>query len=629
MGKTKRRQPTSKESKWNRLEREWERQVEEQELEAQRAEEASVQEVLPAVASSAPVLPPGVEAIRQEAEAIINRRLGTDVDKARRAPFSVQSPATDYPQEVGGGVIWWTGANLDTYIPLSDYGSPQRVRELRIFALTAPLILLAEAVLCKKVQALQWTIEGGRNLAAKWQKRLNNFENGDGWDIFIGKLIRSYVEADGPVVVELIRSAPSWAVDENFQLTERGERAIELGHDKSWEIVDARVMDPISVYTTTSTEFPIVFHNPHTGKKYYLRPYQFMSLVDMPTVDDRFPGHGMCAVSRAVWAAQEDRMIIRYAMEKMSENPGAGIVVANVAPNFLRTALNSAKAQRESRGVVFYKGLIFLPVLNPSGTTTLDFLSFAGLPDGFDRSEVYNQLKEIVATAFGLDVLEFGTIPGRLGTATQARVAAQKGRTKTIGAIMQGVERAFRYKLLPESVVFKIKKHDQDEEMQRAQIDEIYFENAIRYAQFAHDPSIVEQYLADKGAIPNEPPYVVDITETEEITDIQRPKPGEEEGQPQVAEAEAIETGPEGSPEDIGPVKMYEYEPRVRIDREGKVTWLDSPYRRLLARKRLERLQPKQETFGVTTGNASRAMRRFTALFPQHAEELRNVAKST
>jgi len=470
MGKTKRRIPTNKERKIAEMESTWERKYQEIEIQEKdrdyEAEEATGL-TIPAQLATPPPLPPGVAVIQKEAQAIVDSR-----SKAARRPFSVQSPADDDPREVsGGGFVWWTGGQLDSYIPVAEYGSPSRTDDLRAFALMAPLILLAESVITKKVQSLQWSIEGGRNLAQKWQKRLNNFENGDGWDFFMARWIRSYVESDKPACAELIRSAPSWATDPDGQLTPRGARAIERGNDKVWEIVDSRVMDPANTFFTTSVEFPMIYRNSYTGQRHQLRPYQFMTLIDHPSVDDNYPHMGICACSRAIWAAQEDRMIIRYAMEKMSENPGSGIALANVNTTLLETALNSAKAQREARGVVYYKGVIFLPVLDPSGSTRLEFLSFADLPDGFSRSEMYNILKEITATAFGLDILELGSIPGRLGTATQAKVAAAKGRTKTMGAIMQGVERAFQYKLLPESVTFQIKKHDQDEELQRAQID--------------------------------------------------------------------------------------------------------------------------------------------------------------
>lgn len=652
MARTTRKRPIQRESRQERLEREWERRAKAQEL-SRPVPDLPVQVSPPPFPAPnlAPTTPDALDDLRQEAELVVNERQGTveeyldslpgeEGEKARRrVPYSIQGPASDSPVETGGGLVWWTGGKVSDYIPIGNYGDPQRIRDIRIFALVSPFILNAESVLTKKVQSLQWTIEGGRNLAQKWQKRLNNFENGDGWDFFIARWIRAYCESDKFACAELIRSAPSWAVDTSTGaavLTPRGERAIERGDDAVWEIVDARVMDPVNCFPTASKEFPLIYKNSYTGQRHQLRPYQYMSLIDLPSVDDRFPGHGVCAISRAIWAAQEDRMVIRYSMEKMSENPGAGIGIINASTTALQSALRSVNAEREARGVVYYKGVVFLPVLDPSGSTKLEFLSFADLPDGFDRLEVYNIIKEVVATAFGLDILELGSIPGRLGTATQAKVAAQKGRTKTIGAIMQGVERSFRYKLLPESITFSIKKHDQDEEMQRAEIDALYFENAIRFAQFAVNPLLPTQYLADKGAIPNEPPYIeFDLTAREEVQDVQIVESVEEEseGQTQAAGAESVETGPEGAAEE-DVVKRWRREgPRVKIDRDGKVTLTDPLYQaytlqKMWRQKGAQRFAPRiggslpPLVPAIEPLDRSRASRLWDRLSPEYEELL-------
>ena len=212
MAKTRRKRPSNRERKFQEMEEQWEREA--------RAEKR----VVPAepVGPIQP-LPPWVEQVKSEAQAIVDGR----EKAAARIPYSAQTPATDFPHETGGPLIWWTGATLDKYIPVSEYGDPARTGDLRAFALVAPMILLAESVLTKKVQSLQWTIEGGRNLAQKWQKRINNFENGDGWDYFIARWIRAYCESDKPAIAELIRAAPAWAVDDNGQLTDRGIKAME------------------------------------------------------------------------------------------------------------------------------------------------------------------------------------------------------------------------------------------------------------------------------------------------------------------------------------------------------------------------------------------------------------------
>ena len=488
-----------------------------------------------------------VETIRAEAESLVNEDKAlaaqdlqvelveaVTAEKARRGErFSVQSPPSDEPTSLPN-LIWWTGTSKDKYIPVSEYTNPKRQMDLALFALTAPLLLNAEAVLVKKCVSLDWYVEGGKTSARRWQEFFLNVEDYRGWDQFIARWVRAYSESDRGGYVEIVRDAPSWAVNEYHQLTKRGEAAFVSGADATWPIADLRVLDPVHCWPTRSTTWPLLVDNTYTGKKHRLRRHQFLHLLDMPSPNVLYRGNGICAASRAIWAAQEHRMIVRYCMEKMSENPGSGIVTANVNQRLLETALKSAKTERQARGVVYYKGLIFLPVLDPSGRFSLEFLSFSGLPDGFDRGQVYNILKEEVSAAFGIDVLELGSMPGnQLGSAQQATVMAKKSRGKGVGVIAQGIERAFRQRLLPRNVGFGFSSQDLEERMEKAEIDQVLFKNAALFAvQIGAPPELALQYLVDTEAVPKEYLSYVsheDVTPDEIITDTEaEPVEGEE-----------------------------------------------------------------------------------------------------
>jgi hypothetical protein len=360
------------------------------------------------------------------------------------------------------------------------------------------------------------------------------------------------------------------------------------------------VMDPCRCLPSASPQYPLQYYNSYTGKKHLLRSHQFMNILDMPNVDDSVPNQGTCAVSRAVWAAQEDRMTTRYGFEALSENPGTGMILANVNQNLLETALQSAKGARDARGVVYYKGLIFLPVLDPSGNVKLEYLTFSHLPENFNRTEDYSRIKELVASAFGMDVLELGSIPGHnLGTAQQANVAASKARGKGIGALIQGVEREFRHKFLPADVQLRIKKHDIDEQKDRAELDSLYFTMATQMVQVgAWDPVMANQYLADMGAIESEFPYLAaDLTPSEELDD-----------------TEATE-------------KRLRDGPKVRVDRDGRVQGEAHPFARY-AEKRLTKVTPRvsgplpELSPGIDGADVERAKAHFARTYPQYAAML-------
>ncbi len=476
----------------------------------------------------APPAPVHVEAIKAEAEALINAQGVATKATPGGANFSRQDPMPGQGA-TGEGLLWWTGGNIDDYIPLAEYGTRGRQMDLRAFVLVAPMVQIAESVLIKKMQALQWSVEGGRNKAIQWQSILANLEQDKGWDRFIARWTRAYSESDYGGPAEIIRHAPGWAVDGKGGLTPRGHAALLSGQDRGWPIVDARVMDPTRCVPSADPEFPLQYYNSFSGERYFYRNYQYMRILDMPNVDDSKPNQGLCAVSRAVWAAQEDRMVTRYGFEALSENPGSGLIMANVNQTTLETALASASGAREARGAVFYKGVIFLPMLDPSGTTRLEYLTFSHLPENFNRTEDYSRIKEIVASAFGMDVLELGSIPGHnLGTSAQAEVGAAKARGKGIGALIQSVEREFRHKFLPPDVQLRIKKHDIDEQKDRAELDAVYFANATSMVQVGSwDPVMANQYLADRGAIEPEYPYLAaDLTPSEEMDDTEATEKG-------------------------------------------------------------------------------------------------------
>ena len=604
MTNTKRNRPTSREAHYARMEREWEKRV------AQERQERERKEAQQGAAAQPDPMARQVQALTREAQAVFDTQLGGwgEAQRAAGRPFTRQNPPVDAGTGAEG-LLWWTGGQIDDYIPLGEYGSRQRQHDLRTFALVAPMCLIAESVLIKKMQALQWSIESGRNRALHWRNVLADLEQGKGWDIFIARWVRAYCESDYGGYAEIIRSAPSWAVEADGQLTSRGETAVREGEDSVWTIVDARVMDPVQCVPMADPAFPLTYFNPHTGAKHRLRSHQFMLIQDMPNVDDTKPNQGLCAISRAVWAAREDQMATRYSFEAMSENPGAGMILGNINPNYLRTALDGAKAEREARGVVYYKGIIFLPVMDPSGTIKLEYLTFAHLPENFNRTEDYSRIKEIVASAFGMDVLELGSIPGHnLGTAQQASVAASKARGKGIGALIQGVERQFRRKFLPEDVQLRIKKHDIDEQKERAELDTFYFAHATESVTAGiWTAEMANQYLADKGAINPEMPYMwEDITPSEEVDDTEAPERVTSEG-------------------DVTPRREKRWEadgPRVRVTSDGTIEWVEAPYRQALKAQRKVKPEPglmAALSAKVTEDDVQRSRRKFGEAFPYFA----------
>ena len=180
MGKTSRQRPRGKERQEARLEAKFYGSYDEE------------KPLVPSPSSQPRPIPDPVEAIKAEAEAIVNTKA------AQSRAFSVQAPPTDDPWAGTGGLVWWV-PTTDKYIKLAGHGLVRREYDLRAFARVAPMVLNAEAALTKKVQSLQYFIEAGRNLAIQWQTFFNNVEKGRGWDFLVARIVRGYSQSDSGV----------------------------------------------------------------------------------------------------------------------------------------------------------------------------------------------------------------------------------------------------------------------------------------------------------------------------------------------------------------------------------------------------------------------------------------------
>ena len=90
---------------------------------------------------------------------------------------------------------------------------------------------------------------------------------------------------------------------------------------------------------------------------------------------------------------------------------------------------------------------------------------FRVAPTGWDQAGTYNECKEIVADAWGLDPLEFGAMPGEgLGSGKQATTMAQKSRGKFIAFVLSSIERELR-RVLPKQLEFSFVSNDMEEKL--------------------------------------------------------------------------------------------------------------------------------------------------------------------
>ncbi len=447
-----------------------------------------------------------------------------------------------------------------------EWGEPKRDQFLRDLAMDVDLVADAITIVCQKMAALSWSVEGPERTAVRWRDRI-----AADWTEVIQSWVREACWNDKGGVCQIARFAPSRMVDDQERLTDAGVQAIEQGEDAGWEFAGLLPLDSRYITPTGRRDKPLSY-SPSTGPEITLHRHQVARLVDSPIADRDKPGYGQCAVSRCLKGAQERGYIACYFKESFSDKPKAGLLLLNNVSFADYSQAQEVLETRQSQGNLHYfMGELILTSAEATQPMSAETVPFRVAPDGFSRKDTYQETKEIVATAFGLDPLEFGSMPGeQLGSAQQSTVMAKKSRGKFLAMLIEGVEREINQKILPPNCEFKfisqnVEERQEEYTAQGAVITNV--KNMYDTGQLSGEGSLItrdegRQLLADAGALPQEF-LASDLTGREEIEDTE-------------AEPEEPEE-PQGEEGELPPVLQKTRERRVKAYSDGRVTVIDLP----------------------------------------------------
>jgi hypothetical protein len=426
------------------------------------------------------------------------------------------------------GVTWWFGNQ--TTDEIAEWWSEERDRDLRDFWMRPGNDILQGAVssMTKKFRAMNWVLEGPKadnpdepppGTVDYHQQVLAEAELGQGWGVLLTKSLQDYFTQDKGMFWELIGDPDP---TEGFlgPVPEPGVRGI--AH------LDAAVCQ-----LTGDPVYPVLYHNPRDGKPRKLHATRVAHASDLTSPRESMNGVGFCGVSRVIGSSQVLLKLNQYKNEKLSDLPEAGLLLLN---NILPKQWEDARAnfQRERRRLnqELWVNVMTLIGLDPAQPVSAELLSFANLPDAFDEVSATNIYVNIVALAFGVDVREFWPLSaGPLGTAAETLVQHQKARGKGVGEVISTIERIINWKVLPPVVSFRFEFKDDEEELQRAEIDDL--KTGTIMAMWAppkiDDPELpvvtraeIRQMLADNVSYFLEDFLREDVTEEGEVTDVER-----------------------------------------------------------------------------------------------------------
>jgi len=335
------------------------------------------------------------------------------------------------------------------------WGSPGRVALLREHARTEPILSGAVSSMLAKLATLQTEVVGGRNRVARWRDVLAYAEDGQGWGYFLKRWAGDYFITDIGGVVELAREGRDGPVGALYNF-------------------DSATLD-----LTGDAEHPVNYTPKVTGrgKKAVvpLRRGDYARIVDTPSTDELKFGLGFSAVSRALRVSNTLLALYRYEDEKLSDMPLPGLVtITGMTMDEVKEAMELYKAKNESREKLTFRDVLWL-ASSGSAFSPIEakITSFAGLPEAFNRTEVITLYVYTLALDFGVDVREFWPASQTGATKAEAEIQDEKARGKGFGQAVQEIERTLNFYVLPDGIEFKFIRPSNDEDLLRAQINQV------------------------------------------------------------------------------------------------------------------------------------------------------------
>jgi hypothetical protein len=292
---------------------------------------------------------------------------------------------------------------------------------------------------------------------------LQNVEFGEGWEAFWTKVLIDYYTQDFGAVIEIIGAG---SPDKPLRGQVQG-----LAH-----------LDRQRCVATGNLEYPIVYYNEVTGSKtnkptfHRMHHTRVLRFVDLPSPIERAFGNGLCALSRIISVANAQILMNRYINEKLVNAPPAGLVTfGNVSGEDVKRFREQYLADRSEQGSSTYQPLMHMQSKDPSHPIEVEFVPFAQLPDHFNLREYIEVQVNMIALALGEDPQDIWPLTGQsLGTGTQSKVLAAKGRAKAFANLLKRVERALNLWILPESLEFQFKFTDGERDKEEAETAKVW-----------------------------------------------------------------------------------------------------------------------------------------------------------
>lgn len=340
------------------------------------------------------------------------------------------------------------------------YWSPRRDEWLWKFWHRTGNDILAGALstMVAKVVAASWYIEGPLTIATAYRNALLHGSNfGDGWDRMIPPWVMSYLSRDSGGLCERHRTSA----------TDQDGPALGFAH-----------LDESKCRNRKDPEYPIRYNDGDTWRK--LHRSHVMKIVDLPDGRENYYGIGFCSVSRAISTALILMDIVRYKRERLSDLPPAALLIlSNLTDQQWGDIMSKYDARQRNEGNTTWRDILVICGIDPAYKTEADLFEFSSLPEHYDERTCTEIAVYTFALALRMAPREIWPVTGGpLGTATEAEIQYRKAKAKGEGIIFAMIERQLNSPLsLPQSIRFRFDFRDDEDDMQKAEIDHQKLQN--------------------------------------------------------------------------------------------------------------------------------------------------------
>lgn len=382
---------------------------------------------------------------------------------------SVQVPPSVSRDGIVNGAFG-VGYTRSAWLP--PYGTRAREVALRDTYRMDEMALIRGAFVgvAKSIASLPWEIKGDDTqdevfgtLATSqgWRLRRNDgvqyFQEvfrqanfGAGWGAFISQCVLDFLRYDAGGYIEVIAQGDAYNAP--------------LG-----AITGLAHLDPIRTYPTGDPRYPAVYYD-RWGGLHVLNHARVIRLLDMEDGDELRPGYGDSALSRAISIAMRQIWETRYINARLDDKPPPGLtVLGGITKTEWQVEQLKYQQQQQTDNKTVYGQRQFYHTADPAIMPKVESYEFSQPPEKFDFRTYVDIDVDILALAMGVDRQELMQLSGggAIGSNGQSVILAQKSRGKTIGYLLQQIERKFN-DLLPKDYTFEFKFRDTQEAMEDA-----------------------------------------------------------------------------------------------------------------------------------------------------------------